>query len=258
MFGMMRMTWSERRERDGWWSQLGLFIVGFLLCATILVITVIEKFLEGGWLTLLVTAVVVGLCFLIQRHYRNVRARLADLYDGLRCADDGKLPALPIVNPRLATAAILVPSYGAVGIHTVLNVFRAFPNHFRNVVFVSVGVIDSGGFKGAGCVEELERETEDMLKKYESLATSLGVPSTHRFSVGTESVAEAEALCARVMTDFPQVTFFGGKVVFTHERWFHRFLHNETAAAIQRRLYWLGATMVILPAKVAEATEHAA
>ena len=134
----------------------------------------------------------------------------------------------------------------------VLNVFRAFPNHFRNLVFVSVGVIDSGGFKGAGCVEELETETEAMLKKYESLATSLEVPSTHRFAVGTESVVEAEALCLRILADFPQVTFFGGKVLFAKERWFHRFLHNETAAAIQRRLYWLGATMVILPAKVSD------
>ena len=258
MFGMMRTTWQQRRALSGWASQLGLFVVGFLLCATILVITVIEKFREGGWLTLLVTAAVVGLCFLIQRHYHNVRARLAELYDGLRCADDGHLAARPIVNPRLPTAAILVPSYGAVGIHTVLNVFRAFPNHFRNLVFISVGVIDSGGFKGAGCVEELERETEDMLKKYESLATSLEIPSTHRFAVGTESVAEAEALCVRVMAEFPQVTFFGGKVIFAKERWFQRFLHNETAAAIQRRLYWLGATMVILPAKVSEPVALAA
>jgi len=145
---------------------------------------------------------------------------------------------------------VLVPSYGAVGIHTVMNVFRAFPNHFRNVVFVSAGVIDSGGFKGAGCVEDLERDTQAMLKKYESLAALLEVPSTSRFAVGTESVATAESLCAAIMEEFPQVTFFGGKVVFAKERWFQRFLHNETATAIQRRLYWRGATMVILPAKV--------
>jgi hypothetical protein len=252
MFGMMRMTWRRRQELAGWSSQLGLFVVGFVLCATILVITVVEKFREGGWLTLLVTAAVVGLCFLIHRHYASVRVRLAVLYDDLRCADDGRLAARPILNPRLPTAAILVPSYGAVGIHTVLNVFRAFPHHFRNVVFISVGVIDSGGFKGAGCVEELEHETEAMLKKYESLATSLDVPSTHRFAVATESVAAAEELCVRTLAEFPQVTFFGGKVVFAKERWFQRFLHNETAAAIQRRLYWLGATMVILPAKVSE------
>jgi len=250
MFGMARMTLRRRRELRGWVGQLVLFGVGLSLCATILVITVVEKFREGGWLTLAVTSAVVGVCFLIRAHYRFVRERLADLYRDLGGVDPGDRPGLPIVNPRLPTAAVLVPSYGAVGIHTVMNVFRAFPNHFRNVVFVSAGVIDSGGFKGAGCVEDLERDTEAMLKKYESLAALLEVPSTSRFAVGTESVATAESLCAAIMEEFPQVTFFGGKVVFAKERWFQRFLHNETATAIQRRLYWRGATMVILPAKV--------
>jgi hypothetical protein len=143
-----------------------------------------------------------------------------------------------------------VPSYGGVGIHTVLNVFRAFPNHFKNLVFLSVGVIDSGGFKGADCVESLESTTETMLKKYCSLATELGVPSTYRMAVGTEAVAEAEKLCRAILADFPGVTFIGGKVVFAREQWFQRILHNETATAIQKRLYWMGATMVILPAKV--------
>jgi len=213
---------------------------------------VLEKFREGGWLTLLVTSAVVGVCFLIQRHYRFVRLRLAHLYRGVRDLDAGTRAPLPITNPDAPTAVVLVPSYGGVGIHTVLNVFRAFPNHFKNLVFVSVGVIDSGGFKGADCVQELEAETRAMLEKYESLATSLEVPSTYRFSIGTEAVAEAEKLCAQLMRDFPQATFFGGKVIFARERWFQRFLHNESATAIQRRLYWRGATMVILPAKVSE------
>jgi hypothetical protein len=89
-----------------------------------------------------------------------------------------------------------------------------------------------------------------MLKRYSSLATELGVPSEYRFGVGTEAVEEAEKLCREVMGRFPVVTFFGGKVVFARERWYQRLLHNETAMAIQKRLYWLGATMVILPAKV--------
>ena len=59
-----------------------------------------------------------------------------------------------------------------------------------------------------------------------------------------------EGRVAKVMARFPVVTFFGGKVVFARERWYQRLLHNETAMAIQKRLYWLGATMVILPAKV--------
>jgi hypothetical protein len=52
------------------------------------------------------------------------------------------------------------------------------------------------------------------------------------------------------MKDFPVVTFFGGKVVFERERWYQRLLHNETALAIQKRLTWAGATMVVLPARV--------
>ena len=62
--------------------------------------------------------------------------------------------------------------------------------------------------------------------------------------------AEAERLCLGVMRSFPIVTFFGGKVVFERERWYQRLLHNETALAIQKRLYWAGATMVVLPARV--------
>ena len=76
------------------------------------------------------------------------------------------------------------------------------------------------------------------------------MPSTFRHAIGTDAVAEAERLCRQVMADFPCVTFFGGKIVFARERWYQRILHNETAGAIQKRLYWLGATMVVLPARV--------
>jgi hypothetical protein len=251
MFGMARKSLGERKTAPHWKRKAALFIVGFILCATILIITAVEKFREGGWITMVVTGAVVALCFIIHRHYGMVRLRLAKLYHGVRNVDQaGDHPPLAITNPKLPTAAVLVPSYGGVGIHTVLNVFRAFPNHFKNLVFISVGVIDSGGFKGADCVESLESETESMLKKYCSLATELGVPSAYRMAVGTEAIAEAEKLCQGVMAEFPQVTFVGGKVVFAREQWFQKILHNETATAIQKRLYWMGATMVILPAKV--------
>jgi hypothetical protein len=103
---------------------------------------------------------------------------------------------------------------------------------------------------GADAVDALERETEAMLRKYCSLATELGLPSTFRFAVGTDAVEEAEKLCRDVIKQFPVLTFFGGKVVFAKEQWYQRLLHNETALAIQKRLYWLEATMVVLPAKI--------
>jgi amino acid transporter len=250
LFAMTRKTIAERRTSPGWVRRLAVFLVGFVLCATILVITVFEKFGEGGWLTLVVTAVVVGLCFLIRGHYREVKQRLATLYQDVRDLDDGANAPLPILRAAAPTACVLVANYDGVGIHTVLNVFRSFPNHFKNLVFVSVGVIDSGGFKGADSVEALEAQTVATLKRFCSLATSLEMPSTYKLGIGTDAVAEAEAVCRRVVAEFPVVTFIGGKVIFAREAWYQKFLHNETALAVQKRLYWMGATMVILPAKV--------
>jgi amino acid transporter len=252
LFGMTKKTLAERKTMAfaGWARHLATYAVGFLLCATILVITVIEKFGEGGWLTLVVTAVVVALCFLIRRHYRAVRARLMSLYKDVSTLDDGTHAPLPIARRDLPTACILVANYDGIGIHTVLNVFRSFPNHFKNIVFISVGVIDSGGFKGGDSVEALEAQTTATLKRYCSLATTLEMPSTYKLAIGTEAVAEAEKVCRQVMAEFPVVTFVGGKIIFAREKWFQRFLHNETALAIQKRLYWMGATMVVLPAKL--------
>ena len=48
----------------------------------------------------------------------------------------------------------------------------------------------------------------------------------------------------------PFTTFFIGKVLFKDETWYHRWLHNETAFALQKRLEWVGKPMVILPARV--------
>jgi hypothetical protein len=147
---------------------------------------------------------------------------------------------------------LLVGEYGGVGVHTLLNVFRAFPGHFGNVVFLSVAVLDSGEFKGEHSVDELRARTEAMLARYVALAHGLGVAATSRMAVGTEVVAEAERLCLEVGREFPRATFFAGKLIFQRERWWQRLLHNETALAVQQRLQWAGRTMVTMPVRVRE------
>jgi hypothetical protein len=156
---------------------------------------------------------------------------------------------LPL-DPTKPTAGILVASYGGLGIHTVLNAFRAFPGHFKNIVFLTVGVVDSGEFKGEGAIEALKERTEQMLGQYLDLARGLKIPATARYSIGTDAVDEAERLCLEVAKEFPHTTFFAGKIIFRRETWYQPILHNETAAAVQQRLQWKGRTMVILPARV--------
>ncbi|HEX7024581.1 MAG TPA: APC family permease [Gemmatimonadales bacterium] len=255
MFAMLRFWMQHRKTRPEWKTRLGLFAAGFVLCLMILLVTVVEKFAQGGWVTVVITAAVVGLCAAIRRHYRGATAKMDQLYRELGDLPLSPKPAAAVSespDPSQPVAAILVENYGGVGIHTVLNLLRAFPGHFRGLVFLSVGVVDSGEFKGEHAVEQLRERTEAALARYRALAAGLGLPSTTRVRIGTEVVLEAEALCLEVAREFPRITFFTGKLIFQRERWWHRFLHNETAEAIQQRLQWAGKTMVTLPIRVRE------
>jgi len=217
---------------------------------TILVITVFEKFSEGGWITLCVTSALVLLCFLIRRHYRSVGRYLAKLDQVLEelPGTSGPPPGEP--DPKQMTAAVLVGSYGGAGIHTLLTVFRTFPGYYKNLVFIGVGVIDSGQFKGVEEVAALREATERNLRQYVDLARRLGFPATYRLTVGTEVESEAEKLCAEISREFPRTTFFAGQVIFHRERWYDRLLHNGTAFTVQKRLQWMGLPMMILPVRV--------
>jgi amino acid transporter len=258
MFSMLRFWYQHRHERKEWRGRIALFGSGFLLCSTILGVTLYEKFFQGGWVTVVITLLVIALCLLVRRHYLGVTAQVDQLYQDLGDLPSkaGRLNALPIqpANRDQPTAAILVETFGGVGIHTVLNVFRNFPGHFRNVVFISIGVVDSGEFKGEHGVEELRLRTEETLQRYLALAASLGVPATYKLAIGTEVMAEAERLCGEVASEFPRTTFFVGKLIFQQERWWQRILHNDTALAIQKRLQWAGRTMVSIPIRVRPAS----
>ena len=249
MFGMLRHSpRSQGTQEKG--SPRAIFAVGFLLCVTILCVTVLEKFLEGGWITLLVTAVLVGLCFFIRRHYRSVAEHFKALDATLKDVPTTGPAATGELKKTAPTAVVLVAAYSGVGVHTLLNIFKAFPGYFKNVIFVSVGVIDSGGFKGEGEIEALKQRTEETLAKYVDLANRLGMLAGSRSHIGTDAVADAEELCLEVGREFPRSTFFAGQVIFQRERWYDRWLHNQTAFAIQKRLQWAGMTMVILPVRV--------
>ncbi len=254
MYGMLRLWRRNREAPAGLRSRrLALFGAGFVLCATILGVTAAVKFREGGWMTLVVTSSLLVFCFLVRRHYQRAATTMERLY-----AELGNLPLrhdapLAEPDPKQFTAIVLVASYSGLGIHTVLNIFRAFPDCYRGLVFASVGVVDSGEFKGEGAVDQLRERTEGMLRQYVALARGLGVPATYRMAMGTDAVDTAETLCLAVAKEYPKSTFFAGKMIFEKERWYHAILHNETALALQKRLQWSGRTMVTLPVRLREA-----
>jgi hypothetical protein len=124
-------------------------------------------------------------------------------------------------------------------------------------VFVSAAVADSGIFKGAREIEGLERDTMASLERYVEWARARGFRSASRMKLGTEAVATVEELCVDLSKEFPRAIFFTGKLIFQRERWHHRFLHNETAMAIQRRLQFRGLQTIVLPIRVIEEQQAA-
>jgi len=252
MFAMMRFWLRARRQPVPlpWLRRALVFALGFVLCVTILAIALFERFARGGWVTLAVTGTLVALCFVIRKHYRTTYAKLGQLYDELKTLPPVPEAAPRDLDPKAPTAAVLVANYGGLGIHTTLNIFRFFPGYFKNLVFLSVGVVDSGGFKGESAIEELRQKTEEALAQYVELARRIGMPAASRYALGTDAVAEGEKLCLDVGREFPRVTYFAGKVIFQREAWYQHLLHNETAAAIQKRLQWAGKPVVIIPARV--------
>ena len=248
----MLRYWLARRRETGFKRGLAVHGIAFALCFGILVGNIYEKFQQGAWVTVAVTSVVVGLCFVIRSHYRKVQGNLKRLDEIMNA-----LPAHPVgqhgkLDPKVPTAVLLVGAYSGLGIHQLLTIQRLFPGHYKNFVFLSVGVIDSATMKGVAEVEAVREQTEQNLRRYVDLAGRLGLATDYRMSIGTEAVAEAERLCREVAKEFPRALFFAGKLVFEEERWYQRLLHNETAYQLQRRLQFAGLNAMVLPVRVLE------
>ncbi len=250
MLGMCRHWWRLRRRNPLWRRRLSLFVTGTVLCVGILLVTVWTKFNEGAWRTIVVTGSLVAICFFVNRYYRTVGVKLRKLDKTLGQLVTTGEPNLAEPDPAAPTAIVLVGNYSGLGIHTMLNAIRFAPDYFHNFVFLSVGVMDSGNFKGSAGLEELREHTADSLSKYLDLGQRLGMPSTSFMAIGTDPVDDLEQLCLTVARKYPKSVVFAGQLVFQKDTWLHRLLHNQTAYSLQRRLQWAGLPMVILPTRV--------
>jgi len=249
-FGMSLFYFRNREKDKAWKRHIVIHIIGLILCLTILFVTVFEKFEEGGWVTILITSGVIGICYLIQRHYRKVRRGARQLEQILSDLPKGSRPNNEPLDPKEATAILLVRGFSGFGLHVWLSVVREFPKLYKNFVFVSVGEIDSGSFKGIAEIDALKISVENDLTKYVQLVRSYGFPADYRMAIGTDVADTATQMCESLAKEFPRSTVFTGKLIFRQENPFQKILHNETAFAIQRRLQWNGITTVILPVRV--------
>ncbi|HXQ22250.1 MAG TPA: APC family permease [Candidatus Acidoferrales bacterium] len=246
--GMCIHWWQVRREEPRWGRRLAVNGLGLLLTSAILAVTLSLKFAEGGWVTAVITSALIVTCLWIRRHYDQVGQSFQRL-DSILTA----VPSPPEVEFALTldnnapTAVLLVTGYNGLGIHSFLSIPRLFADHFKQFVFVSVGVIDSSKFKGAAEVEHLRQSTEEFLRRYVGFCNSQGLRAESRYALGTDTIDILVQLCGQVAKEYPRAVFFSGKLIFEEETFLTRLLHNQAALTLQRRLQFAGLQTVVLP-----------
>ena len=252
--GMVVHWWQERATAPGWQRKLAINGFGFALTFFILVSLTLEKFTEGGWVTILITGVLIGAAYGIKRHYFNVGQHLRRL-DAIVDAAALHVPTIRVMDaptPRARTAVILVNGYNGLGLHTLLHVPRMFGDTFRNYAFIQVGTVDAGNFKGATEIEALRVHTAAEAERYVQWARARGYGSASYTAVGHDLVGEVVRLAREAATAFPNQVFFGGQLLFTRETRLTRWLHNHTVFTLQRRFFLASMPFVILPIRVNE------
>jgi hypothetical protein len=252
LFGLCIYWMQHRRSAPNWRWRFLLSLAGFLVTSSILLVLIVGKFNEGGWVTLMITACVIGLCLVVRWHYDETREQLRKI-DAL-FSSRGPLEEIanpPQLDPQKPTAVFFVGKNRGVGMHALLWVQRLFPDHFKNFVFISVGEVDAQSYDGAGALRTLQYEIENSLHFYVNFCHRHGLAATSRLAFGTDPVAELLTITDEVMREYPNSVCFASKLIFIHDNFFTRWLHNETAMAMQQRLHLQGIQMVILPMKVA-------
>jgi amino acid transporter len=244
--------WITHRSQasSGWFFRFIFSSIALLITSSILCVTLYSKFESGGWVTVLITCMVIFLCLLIKRHYKKVNKKLVLLDEQLKqpITDIPENPLIP--DPQQPTAVILVGKSFGVGMHTLLCVLRMFPRHFKNFIFVSVGSVDVGSFTGQAALEKMRHEVNELLQYFVDYCQQYQIAAESYADFGTDVIEKIINLADLISEKYPNCIFFSSKLIFEHDNWITRLLHNETPMSLQRQLHLHGKELVILPMKI--------
>ncbi len=260
--GMVRHWWINRKSEKGWLKKLLINGIGLTLTLFILISVVILKFFEGGWITIIITGAIIAASLFVKRHYNHTRKmlkRLDALTDAVMNEQEikkGDLKASETDNENIRcdekakTAVLFVNGFSGLGLHTLFTILRLFSGVYKNFVFVQIGQIDSGVFKGQDEMTELNNQCSEDGMKYTRYMNSNGFYAECYTSLAVDIVEESFKIAPEIIKKFPNSVFFAGQLVFPEESALTRWLHNYTAFSIQRKFYTGGIPIVILPIRV--------
>ena len=258
--GMVRYWLESRAVVKNWSKRILINGIGLVLTSFILVSMVLVKFNEGGWITILITGAMIALVFAVKQHYVHAERRTKKLDKVLPTPGSPRLATFPEViensdankafDPKAKTAVVLVNGYNGIGAYTIANIFKSFGAGFKNYIFVEVGVIDAGSFKGADEVRDLQAKVKNELNHYVNLMKSYGYHAESMTAMGIDVVEEITKMAPDIIKRFPNTEFFGGQLIFPRSRPITKWLHNYTLQALEKRFHEQGMTFRIVPIEV--------
>ena len=147
------------------------------------------------------------MCLLIKKHYDQVNRLKKKLDQELQIPIAGNLVNIPAIDSRKPTGVFLVKDLGA-AMHSILWVQRMFPEHFKNFVFVSQGVVDIGSFGSEKRLEKLQKDTERVLNYLTKFSQHHGFAVESYSAFGTDPVNDIVKMAEEINQKYSNAIYF--------------------------------------------------
>ncbi|PHQ80394.1 MAG: amino acid transporter, partial [Coxiella sp. (in: Bacteria)] len=249
--GLCRYYWSSTKEK---WQARGAYLLligtGTLICTVIFVFVLMTSFEKGSWIGVLLIVAALCLCWKVARAYRESGRMLESLDESLCPEVENEQYAEPPMDPNNPIAVIFVSNSPGVAMHTLLNIIRMFPDHYKSFLFVSVALIDSQSFVAKQQIEALQVKSQKELDYFVSFCHKHGYAADYELNVAVDPTEQIKKSVKKLSERFPHATYFASQLIFPGGSWMQKVLHGKTALSIQRQLYVMGLNMMILPVRV--------
>jgi len=257
--GMVRHWWMVRDKGHPWKRKLAINGIGLILTSFILISVIIIKFTEGGWITLLITGLLILLAINIKRHYFKIAKKLQKVRLNAFSEIEKLIGQRPCAERFVnkikfkkggKTAIVLVSGFGGTGLFTFLRILENFKGVYSNIVFIRVGVLNSKIYRGTDELEQFKKQVKEDGEKYVAVANQFGLYGKSIWTIGTDPVNEIYRIVKRLRPRLSGAAFFGGQLVFSKTFYLSKLLHNHTIFSIQKRFFKFGIPIVIFPIRV--------
>jgi amino acid transporter len=261
--GMVRHWWQARNEEKKWIGKLSVNGIGLVLTVFILTMVVVLKFYEGGWITLVITGTLVAFMSFVKLNYEYVDEQVKKL-NGIVEEVEYTQPVrqLPVradkgspFDSKDKTAVVIVKDFTGAGLETIFHIFSTFGRDFKNFVFLQVGLIDAGAFRGSSELEKVQKKVKSELDRYVNLMERHGYHAEGIALYGTDTVEQIEKFINELFKRYPNSTLFGGQIVFPRRSFLSKLLHNYTLFAVQKQLYRRGIHLYVLPIELSSSAK---